>query len=118
MPSLFAITFAVISWSPVIITGVIPASLHFLTAFSASFLGGSSIPISPINERSLSTFSLSELISLNATPITLKPPSAISLFAFSMARTSYFVRANFPFFENPEVQSFKRYCGAPFVITT
>ena len=45
----FAIASAVFWWSPVIMIGFIPASLHLRTASPASFLGGSMLPVTPIN---------------------------------------------------------------------
>ena len=49
-----AIANAVFLWSPVIITGCIPASLHFNTASLTSTLGGSILPATPIKIRSFS----------------------------------------------------------------
>ena len=51
IPIRFAIAAAVILWSPVIITGRIPAFIHSATAAFDSSLGGSIIAISPRNTR-------------------------------------------------------------------
>ena len=48
---------AVFLWSPVIITGLIPANLHFITASFTSGLGGSMLPATPINIKLFSTSS-------------------------------------------------------------
>ena len=55
MPSSAAITAAVRGWSPVIISGRMPARLARATASFASGRGGSIMPISPANTRSCST---------------------------------------------------------------
>ena len=57
IPTSFAIAFAVNLLSPVIITVLIPAFLHIITALFASFLGGSSIAQSPKNVKSCSKHS-------------------------------------------------------------
>ena len=49
IPILFAIAAAVILWSPVIMTGRIPAFIHSATAAFDSSLGGSIIAIRPRN---------------------------------------------------------------------
>jgi len=54
MPNSCAIAFAVKTWSPVIITALIPAFLHTATACFTSGLGGSIIPIIPANVNSFS----------------------------------------------------------------
>ena len=51
IPTLFAIAAAVILWSPVIITGRIPAFIHSATAAFDSSLGGSIIAIRPRNTK-------------------------------------------------------------------
>ena len=56
MPTLLAIAAAVILWSPVIITGRIPAFIHSITAVFDSSLGGSIIAIKPRNTRCFSSF--------------------------------------------------------------
>ena len=77
IPSSFAIAEAVITWSPVIITGFIPAFLQTATACFASGLGGSIIPTRPIKIKSFSNasgfMSFGTLsINLYATAITLR----------------------------------------------
>ena len=63
---------AVFLWSPVIITGVIPANLHFITESLTSGLGGSIIPAIPRNISSFSRLSLLvKLSTLYAPPIHL-----------------------------------------------
>ena len=57
MPKSFAIAFAVAIWSPVIITGLIPAVLHLATACFASGRGGSIIPISAVKIKPFSASS-------------------------------------------------------------
>ena len=47
MPKSFAIAFAVATWSPVIITVLIPALLQVATASFTPSLGGSIMPINP-----------------------------------------------------------------------
>ena len=54
MPRLEAMAPAVILWSPVIITGLMPAALHLATATFASSRGGSIIPTIPRKVRSFS----------------------------------------------------------------
>ena len=54
MPKRSAMARAVAGWSPVIITGVMPAAMHSRTASSASERGGSIKPMSPSRERSRS----------------------------------------------------------------
>ena len=51
IPILFAIAAAVILWSPVIITGRIPAFMHSSTAAFDSSLGGSIMAINPRNTK-------------------------------------------------------------------
>ena len=68
-----AIASAVFWWSPVIITGFIPASLHFNTASLASSLGGSILPATPMNIRCSSNLPLFvRFSSLYAAAIHLK----------------------------------------------
>ena len=90
MPKSFAIAFAVIIWSPVIITVFIPAFLQVATASFTPSLGGSIIPINPIKIRFFSTVSVSILLgklgmSKYAIANTLKASSAILLFWFSIS---------------------------------
>ena len=54
MPTRLAMAKAVAAWSPVIITGVIPALLHWATASFTPGLGGSSKPMSPAKTRPFS----------------------------------------------------------------
>ena len=54
MPTRLAMAKAVAAWSPVIITGVIPALLHWATASFTPGLGGSSRPMSPAKTRPFS----------------------------------------------------------------
>jgi hypothetical protein len=61
MPNCFAMAFAVSSWSPVIITGMIPACMHAETAFCFApwWINHSANPIK-VNEDSISsTFKVS-----------------------------------------------------------
>ena len=58
MPISRAIVAAVSGWSPVIMTGTIPADLHSVMAFFASSLGGSMSPTNPKNVRSFSISSI------------------------------------------------------------
>ncbi len=53
IPISSAMANAVNFWSPVIITTLIPEVLHWLTASLTSFLGGSIMPTSPRNKKSL-----------------------------------------------------------------
>ena len=80
MPTSLAIAAAVAGWSPVIITGLIPASMHWKTASLASSLGGSFNPTRPMKIRSLSASSgkMGFLSSLYAKPRTRTPFDAIS----------------------------------------
>ncbi len=55
MPSLLAIARAVPGWSPVIITGRMPAAMHTATASFASSRGGSIMPIRPSRVSPFST---------------------------------------------------------------
>ena len=76
IPILFAMAAAVTLWSPVIITGLIPARIHSATAALDSSLGGSIIEIRPRNVRSSSSSStISVFVSslLYANPRTLSP---------------------------------------------
>ena len=86
MPILLATAQAVSLWSPVIITVFIPAFLQVTTAFLASFLGGSIIPISPKNIRPFSDLveKISSLQGLYAKASTRSPLLAISLLIFSI----------------------------------
>ena len=59
MPRRRAIASAVAGWSPVIITGRMPALMQSRTAVAASSRGGSIMPIRPISARSLSMASTS-----------------------------------------------------------
>ena len=75
------------TWSPVIITVLIPASLHSLTASFTSGRGGSIIPCRPIKVKSFSAsfsskISVLEGISLNPIAIVLNACEAKSLIAF------------------------------------
>ena len=54
IPICFAMAHAVLMWSPVIMTGMIPAPLQVLTAGMTSFLGGSIIPMRPKKTSSCS----------------------------------------------------------------
>ncbi len=54
IPNSSAMAVAVSTWSPVIITGLMPASLHKATASVTPLLGGSIIPTSPTKVRSFS----------------------------------------------------------------
>ena len=76
IPKSLAIAHAVFLWSPVIIFTLIPALIQSLTAFLASFFGGSISPSSPVNIR-FSSVSPSSSI-LYAHPITLNAFSLIS----------------------------------------
>ena len=98
IPNFLAIATAVTLWSPVIITVLIPACLHFSTAFLASSLGGSIIPTIPINVNPLSIVFISSFdgiwsISLYANAKTLNASFAIfSLFSLiQFAYSSKFV---------------------------
>ena len=96
MPNDFAIAIAVILWSPVIITVLIPASLHFATASFTSSLGGSIIPHIPVKINSPSIFSISSLVGLFSTylyaiPNTLRAFPANSSFALCIFFISSFV---------------------------
>ena len=76
IPICFAMAEAVILWSPVIITGLIPASIQALTASADSSLGGSIIDIRPMKVKSFSSSSfISVLLSifLYAKDKTLRP---------------------------------------------
>ena len=57
MPKSRAIALAVNWWSPVIITGRIPASRHLATASRTSERGASSIPTNPNHTKSRSDVS-------------------------------------------------------------
>ena len=65
MPRRSAIACAVAGWSPVIMTGVMPAAMHSATAALASGRGGSISPTSPISARALSTASIASPASGN-----------------------------------------------------
>ena len=87
MPNSCAIAFAVKTWSPVIITALIPAFLHTATACFTSGLGGSIIPIIPANVNSFSNIFCSIAFGflshfLKATAITRSACSASSPFIF------------------------------------
>ena len=84
IPNFSAIALAVSLWSPVIITGIIPASLHSETACFASSRGGSIMPTNPISVNSFSIKLASEVSGKDesvfiAYPKTRYPFSAISL---------------------------------------
>ena len=79
IPNSLAIAVAVILWSPVIITVLIPADIHFFTASFASSLGGSIIPTIPTKVSPDSRFLTSS--SVNVWFITLYP-TASTLKAF------------------------------------
>ena len=90
MPSFFAVAQAVPAWSPVIITGVIPARRQVLTASYASSRGGSSMPISPQNVSPVSLI-FPPFVSPVATAMTLSARSAreaLRLSIFSLAEVS------------------------------
>ena len=77
MPIWAAIAAAVTLWSPVIITGRIPASLAVRTASAASSRGGSIIATSPINVNPFSSSSVSS------------SPSSTSLYANASTRRPF-----------------------------
>ncbi len=96
MESSLATAQAVDLWSPVIITGLIPAVKHFCTAEIASGLGGSMRPIIPTKVRSFSKSESSNSFIesfLYAKPNTLNAFRPISSFAFKIFPTSVFVIA-------------------------
>ena len=90
IPRSLAIATAVSLWSPVIITGLIPASRHSSIAAYTSGLQGSIIPVRPMNIRSFSISSASQLSGilsyfLNAAHSTRRARSANDLFFFSIS---------------------------------
>ena len=90
IPISLAIATAVTLWSPVIITGLIPAVLHFTTASFASGLAGSIIPTIPINTKSLSAEGISlcsgtASITLYAIARTLNAFEPSSLFTLEIS---------------------------------
>ena len=91
IPICLAMAVAVTLWSPVIITGFIPAPIAVATASTASSLGGSIIATSPVNvypySLSMHSFS-SSLHSLYANARTLMPFSEKALFCFFIASLS------------------------------
>ena len=82
MPSSRAMADAVAAWSPVIITGRIPAARHWATASRTPARGGSVSPISPakVRFRSSSLSGPRESVSRYATPITRSPAEAMASF--------------------------------------
>ncbi len=122
MPKDRAIASAVIRWSPVIITGLIPAARHLDTAALASSLGGSIIPVMPKNMRSFSM--VSELISSGmesiwAYPIasTLNAWPAISRFALAASSLSLLSSGRAPLLHSILVQHSSSSSSPPFAAT-
>ena len=66
IPTSRATAIAVILWSPVIMTGFIPALIQSATAALLSSLGGSVIAHNPINVYLFSSFSLISVLLLNS----------------------------------------------------
>ena len=87
MPNAFAMAIAVALWSPVIITVLIPALLHFATASFTSSLGGSIIPTIPTYVKSLSIVFISSSVG----------SWSISLYAIASTRRASFAIASFCF---------------------
>ena len=120
MPSRPAMAEAVAGWSPVIITGRMPARLHSETASAASGRGGSSSPMSPKKHSPLSAASSvsgQASVRFSAAARTRSASFAMSrFFALSAARISGVNVTFFPF-KSTYVQRGKIASGAPFVIT-
>ena len=79
---------AVSGWSPVIMTGTMPAVWHRLTASLASSRGGSIMPTSPAKIRWLSFVSCCATSCLYARPRTQSARAAISCAACRISRAA------------------------------
>ena len=121
MPIRLAIAAAVILWSPVIITGRIPASMQDCTAAFDSSLGGSIIAVIPRNTRFSSSFSSKSEFESNIrypNASTRKPFSAYvwfccSIFLLSDSEILYSIPSRAIFFISGSILS-----TAPFTIIT
>ena len=117
IPSSLAIAFAVITWSPVIIIVLIPASLHVFIEFGTSSLGGSIIPTIPIKVRLFSIFSPSDgtLSSIFlAKPKTLKASEDKEVFTLSIFSLYSAVNGCIPLVVRTVSQTLKSSSKAPF----
>ncbi|CDD35016.1 unknown [Roseburia sp. CAG:309] len=112
---------AVNLWSPVIMTGRIPARRQRATAKGASFLGGSIKAAKPTNIRSLSQVLCTEagdVFGRSRYPMA-STRSASRAYICKMSPRCFFCRELSPFspsFVSILVQRDKRISGAPFVI--
>ena len=112
---------AVNLWSPVIITGRIPARRHLATAKGASFRGGSIKAAKPTKIKSLSQVLCTEegaVLGRSRYPMA-STRSASPAYICKMSPRCFFCRelSGFsPSFVNIFVQRDKRISGAPFVI--
>ena len=113
MPSFFAVAQAVPAWSPVIITGVIPARRQVLTASYASSRGGSSMPISPQNVSPVSLI-FPPFVSPVATAMTLNARSAREALRLSIFSRRAEVSGLFVPFNIISEHFFISTSGAPF----
>ena len=117
IPSSFAIAFAVITWSPVIIIVLIPASLQVFMEFGTSSLGGSIIPTMPMKVRFVSIFSpsfgtLSRIFL--AKPKTLKASEDREVFKLSIFSLYSAVKGCIPLVVRTLSHTFKSSSKAPF----
>ena len=122
IPNSRAMADAVILWSPVIITGLIPALRHWATATFASSRGGSIIPTIPRNMRSDSIVSVeiasgSSLMDLLATARTRNALDAICILALLIFCISASVICLIPLRPTIPVQHFSRSSRPPLTAT-
>ena len=110
MPSWAAMADAVTTWSPVIITGFIPACLHTATASLTSSLGGSIMPTSPRKVKPLSTPSEVSSCGISSTCLYAKASTRSALELIS----SFTLRATAV---SPLTQRFSNSSNAPFTMT-
>ena len=113
IPISAAMADAVSMWSPVIIMGRMPASLHTRTASFTSALGGSIMPTSPTKTSSLSRLPRSRSPLLTATPRTRSAFFAIREFAFLISSTSFSVMGRTSSPAIIETQRGRSISGAP-----
>ena len=111
IPRSLAMAEAVTTWSPVIITGLIPALQQSSTAAFASGRGGSIIPTNPINVKPHS----------NSSEVGCWGTVSISLYAIARTRRAsvlIFSTISFAASRLPDVQRGAIISKAPLTITT